>query len=293
MSMINTIQERLRIPALLLVAFSLIALAGCGKEAPGKSTITVTAFGIPEIVDPVSVPSVTAPTTKTQTYIVSVADSAGNPLNDIDVNFMGQFTNGQAIKFGGATGSVIGSMPLTLSTSQKTDNYGFMKFKVTAPYYAIGVQLLPPYDQKVLAGSGAGSLTDDTYSYTVTSVDFAGESTSLGLSSIILSGVTNTITLMGTGSVDLSWKRVTGASRYYVYAQTSTSGLGLLFFLDCDPNLGCSDPVTYTDNGSWWLSLDTSITPPSVNTTGLGLNGVKGTAQATSGTALSTFTINF
>jgi hypothetical protein len=281
-----------RLALLLFIAVSAIQLTACGPDvAPGNSIIKVEAFGDPIINGPTTNPSVTSTTTKTQTYRITLADETGLPMNDLDVNLLGQFTNGQSINFGGA----IGSAPVTLSTTKKTGDFGFLDFAIKIPYYAIGVQLLPPYNQTVLAGAGLGSLTDDTYHYTVTSVDLAGESTALPFMQIILSGVTNTITGAGTGSVDLSWKKVVGASRYYVYAynETTYTSIGALAFVDCDPVLGCTDPVTWTDDGSYWPP-NTLLTPPTTNTTGLGINGVKGTMQVTSGAAKATTqTIDF
>ena len=282
MSMIKTIQERLRIPARLLAAFSLIALAGCGTEAPGLSTVTVTAFGTPIIHDPVTVPTITSPTTKTQNYRVSVADSTGLPLNDIDVNFLGQFTNGQSINFGGA----VVSAPNSITVTRKTDDFGFLYFAVTAPYYAVGVQLSFPLNQTAIPSATGGNLADDTYFYQITSLDFAGETTAGGPISATVTNVTPT-TL--TGSVALSWAAVPGATSYNVYGSSTTNfpgAPGYLVTILCP----CPDPVTYTDTGQYFPQ---GPPPPAINTTGLGLNSVIGTAQATSGAALSTFSINF
>jgi hypothetical protein len=288
-----------RIVLLLFMAVAAIQITGCGPDvAPSGSTITVTAFGGPIINGPTTNPSFTSTTTKTQTFRISVADANSLPLNDMDVNFVGQFSSGQLIDFGGrwdlsggnasSSGGTVGTVsPQTLTITKKTDQFGFLDFDVSVPYYAVGVQLLPPYNQSALAGTNPGTLIDNAYSYVVTSVDLAGESTAFGPISIALSGVTNTTTGAGTGSVDLSWKKVSGASSYNIYAFSATSPtIGILFTLVCDPVAGCSDPVTATDNGSYWPQ-NTAFQPPVVNTTGLGLNGVKGTMQVTSGSSIA------
>ncbi|NTW59145.1 MAG: hypothetical protein HGA43_08255, partial [Nitrospirae bacterium] len=226
---------------LLFMAATAIQLTGCGPDAaPVGSKITVEAFGTPVLSgSPISNPSATATSAKTQHYLISVADAEGLPMNNIDVNLYGQFSNGQNIQFGGAIGSAPTNGSVTLTTTKQTDRFGFLDFAITVPYFAVGVQLQPPYNQTAQAGSGSGTLTDNIYFYTVTSLDLAGESTAFSAISIPLSGVTNTTTGMGTGSVDLSWKKIIGANRYNVYAYTATNPtIGLLFFLDCDPVAG-------------------------------------------------------
>ena len=80
MGMINTIQGATGLPALLLAAFSLLAFAGCGTEAPGLINDNRGQHLEPYNNNPITIPSVTATTTKTQNYRVSVADSTGLPL---------------------------------------------------------------------------------------------------------------------------------------------------------------------------------------------------------------------
>ena len=282
MGMINTLQERLRIPALLLAAFSLIALAGCGTEAPGLSTITVTPFGAPIILNPVTVPTPTSPTTKTQNYRVSVADSAGLPLNGIDVNFLGQFTNGQSINFGGA----IVSAPNSITVTRQTDDFGFLYFAITAPYYAIN-PIHVPYNQTAVGSATGGTLGDGTYFYTVTALDIIGGETEA--TAPVSAVVTNSTPTATDGSVSVSWAAVPGASSYMVYGRIAGSEGALINILN--PS---GDPLTWIDTGS-----NTPTTAPcfgtaaACNTTGLSLNSVIGTGQATSGAAFSTFSINF
>jgi hypothetical protein len=280
MGMINTIQERLRIAALLLAAFSLIALAGCGNttEAPNGSTITVAAEGIPVI----SNITVTASAYKTQYYRVTLADAAGLPLNDLDVHFVGQFTNGQSINFGGNIGSAPAApATLTLSSTQQTGDFGYLLFAVSAPYYSI-IPIHVPYNQTAVALPTGGGLPDGPYFYTITALDFAGETEATAPISATVSGATTTAG--STGSVTLSWQAVPGATSYNVYGR-GTPGVGLMVTI-LNPS---GDPVTFIDVGSY----TSGAAPPVTNTTGLSLNSVVGTAQATSGTAFETFSINF
>jgi hypothetical protein len=289
MNTIVKIRVICRLILLLIIGLMMSGLAACkgGTTAPFGSTITIEKSGDAIYSGPTD--TLHLDTTKSQKYRVTVLDPTGAPMDGVDVNFQGTFTNGQLITFGGSS---VGSAPNTLQSINTTAN-GLIYFLISAPYTAVGVKLLPPYDQTAVAGAGLGSLTDDTYHYVVTSLDKAGESTAYGPIQIVLSGVTDTTTGAGSGSVDLSWTKVAGASSYNVYAyndKTYTS-IGLLFRLDCPP-AGCSDPVTYTDNGSFWPP-DTGVIPPTTNTTGLGDNNVKGTMQATTGAAIATQDIDF
>jgi len=274
MSMINTIQERLRIPALLLVAFSLFTLAGCGSEATGKSTITVeTGILLPDM-------TTTASATKTQHYRVSVADSSGLLLNGIDVNFMAAFTSGTAIIFGSAP---TGTAPVTGLTTEKTGKWGLLDFTITVPYYVLKT-IQPPSGQIAVSSVTGGQLADGNYCYTVTALDFAGQTDALAANACAL--VTNTTTTIPLGSVTVSWQAVPGATGYKVYGRGVT---GLVKDLSGATTL--SPTVTWLDTGAAPLgSVDAASLS---NTTGLSRNSVIGTAQATSGTALSTFDINF
>jgi len=289
MSIRKTIQERLRIPALFVAALSVVALAGCGSEAPLGAKITVTPNGSPIITNP----SITASMTKTQQYRVDVADAAGLPMNDIYVDFMGQFTNGQSINFNGDIGSVpISAVPgvrpsVTLSSNQRTGPSGYAFIAVTAPYYATGVPLSFPLNQTALASATGGALPDGTYFYQITSLDIAGESTPGGPISATVTNVTPTTV---AGSIALSWAAVPGATSYNVYGRSTfvpwSGAIGYLVTIICP----CPDPVTYTDLGNFFPQAGP---PPGANTTGLSVNSIIGTARATAGSSLTTFSINF
>jgi hypothetical protein len=274
-----------RLALLLFMAVTAIQLTGCGPDAaPSGSTITVEKIGSPIIIGPILTnPTGTATTTKTQNYRVSVADPTGLPMNDIDVNFLGQFSNGQYINFGGA----IGTATITLATSQKTGDFGFLDFAITSPYYSIGNVLSFPSNQTAAPLPTDGNLPDGTYVYQITSLDFAGESTAGG---VISATVTNVTPTTATGSVTLTWKAVPGATKYNVYGNISPGAPGYLVTIDCSStSTPCPDPVTYTDIGQY----SPGATPPAANTTGVGLNSIVGTAQATSGAAIATFDISF
>lgn len=281
MNIQKTTEARVRITALLLAAVSLFVLAGCGTDAPFGTTITAEAFGVPVILNPVTTPTVTSPTTKTQSYRVFVADSTGLPLNDIDVHFLGQFTNGQNINFGGGA---LGTAPVTLTTTKKTDRFGYMLFDVSVPYYAL-TPIHVPYNQNVVPSSTGGTLADGTYCYTITAKDYAGETEATASMTAVVSGATDSVTLISTGSVAISWAAVPGATSYMVYGRTC-GGEGAMIEL-LNPT---GDPLTMTDTGAWPV---TATPPPGINTTGLSLNSVIGTAQVSSGAALATFSISF
>jgi len=289
MSIQKTIQGRLRVVVLVLVTVSLFALAGCGTDAPQGSTISVTAWGSPIITDVTN--TVTA--TKTQNYRVSVTDGAALPLNGIDVNILGQFTNGQSINFGGAVASVpTTSVPgaqvsVTLTTTQTTDNFGYVNFAISAPYYAV-TKIHVPYNQDATGSETGGQLTGaagggTTYYYTVTALDvLGGETEATAPVSALVSGATGSA--VTTGSATVTWQAVPGAVSYRIYGRTgpavSTALIDIL-----DPNA-----TSWTDTGS---ATEVGATVPSVNTTGLSLNSIVGSGQATTGPALATFSISF
>ena len=275
-----------RLAMLLFMVVATIQLTACGPDtAPSESKITVAAFGTPVILNPVTVPTITSPTTKTQYYQVTVTDPTGLPMNDIDVHFVGQFTNGQSINFGGAIGSAPTSTyytgSITLSATQKTDKFGYLLFAITAPYYAV-IPLHAPYNQTAVGSETGGTLANGAYFYTVTALDFAGETNATLPVSAVVTNITPTTQ---AGSVALSWQAVPGATSYRVYRGATALTLRSLVQI-LNPS---GDPVTFTDVGN-----PTGATaPPTANTSGLSLNSVLGTAQATSGSALSTFSINF
>jgi len=276
-----------RLVLLLFMAVAAIQLTACGPDtAPGGSAIDVKAEGDPII----SNLTITASASITQNYRVTLADKAGLPLNDLDVHLVGQFTNGQSISF---AGSAPGSVPIpvvpgapvsvTLSATQKTGDFGYLIFSITAPYYSLN-PLHSPYNQKAVGASIGGSLPDGIYYYTITAVDLLGETNATGTISATVSGATNTTTLVSSGSVALSWQAVPGATSYRIYRGATPLTLGLMINV-------LSPGVTFLDDGGNPPVLTSP--PPSTNTSGLNLNNIIGTGQATSGSALKTFDINF
>ncbi len=284
MRTLTDIGRALRIPVLLLTALALVSLVGCkgATDAPFGSTIAIEPYGSAVYSGPTTT-FFKDTTTKTQTYRVTVLDADGQPMDGIDVNFLGQFTNGQSILFSSSSGTA----PITLHATDTAKN-GILFFDITAPFYAQGTQLNPPLNQKALVGTQPGVLVADTYFYQITSVDFGGECPPAAPISVVISGATT------TGSVDLSWAKVAGATDYNVYGANSAAPttFELLFTVICPPT-GCSDPVTITDFGNTWATKAGKPIPPTTNTTGLSLNDILGTMQATSGSALATQSINF
>jgi len=270
MGMITTRQLRLRGIALLLAGVSLIALAGCGKgdtKAPFGSKIEVVPFGAAMISGGTN--TTDTGTTKTQSYRVTVVDPDGLPMDGVDVDLVGQFTSGASINFGGI---VTGSAPISLSSTDHTVN-GVLFFDVTAPYFNLNAPPLGfPFNQTAAGSSTGGTLMPGTYFYTVTTVDFKGESNAATPYSAIVTGATPTST---EGSVVLTWAAVPGAVAYRVYGRTFGA---VSLMVEVSPG----SATTFTDNGSY---TPTGITPPATDGTGFSLNSIKGTLQASTGFA--------
>lgn len=278
MGTIVKIKKLSRMSVLLLVAFSVIVLSGCGNSGtpPPGVTLTITQIGNPII----SNLTTTASATKTQNYRASVADSNGLPLSGVSVDLVGQFTNGVNINFGGVIGTT--PAPITLSTTQKTDDSGFLPFAISVPYFAQGVKLQPPMNQTATGSATGGILAGGTYFYTVTALDFAGETDAVPPYSALVTAPTTSL----VGSVALSWQAVPGATSYNVYGRISGSE-SLMVTVLCP----CPDPVTFVDTGSY---TPTGTPPPVTNTTGISLNSVKGSFYATTGNVIATSTtVNF
>jgi hypothetical protein len=275
MIMAVNIRTIFRLSVLLFIACAVIQLAGCkgATSAPAGSKITLETFGSPIF----SNLTTTAIASKTQNYRVTVVDAGGNPLNGIDVDFMGQFTNGVSIVFGGPTGSA----PATLSTTKTTDDFGYLIFPITATYYAIS-PIHVPYNQTATGSPTGGQLDNGTYFYTVTALDYAGETEATASISAVVTGQTST---SQTGSVTVSWQAVPGATSYRIYGRISGSVGAMITLLN--PS---GDPLTWVDTGS---ATPTSTSPPITNTTGLSLNSVVGTIIATTGSAIDTLDVSF
>jgi hypothetical protein len=276
MDMIVKMKKLLRMSVLLLIAISVILLTGCGKEGtpPPGTALTITQLGDPIITNL----TITASATKTQQYRVSAAGADSIPLSGINVDLFGQFTNGVVIDFGGATGSA----PTTLSAAQKTDDFGFFTFEITAPYFNQGPQIHVPYNQTATGSATGGTLAGGTYFYTVTALDFQGETEATMPFSAIVSAPTTSL----VGSVTVSWQAVPGATSYNIYGRTAGS-IGLMITI-LNPT---GDPLTWVDTGS---ATPSGTSPPTKNTTGLSLNSIKGSFFATAGSAISaTTTVDF
>jgi hypothetical protein len=249
-----------RISLVLLVIGSIAMLvAGCKgqAEAPFGSTIEISAFGAPEITNPVSTPTLTAITAKTQKYLVTVLDPDGLPLNGAAVNFYGVLTSGKNVDFDGK----IGSAPDTIFVIKPTDDFGFLFLNVTTSYYKFEA-IHVPYNQAAVGVPDGGQLPDGTYCYTVTALDYAGETNATASVSAIVSG---TSTTSPSGMVTVSWQAVPGASSYRVYGRTCGTERALIDILS----------------------------PPVGNTTGLSLNAVRGSIYATTGAASAQTDMNF
>jgi hypothetical protein len=274
-----------RVVIVLCMIFATIQITACKGDtsAPLESTITLETFGSPVITNL----SVTAEARKTQSYRVSVADGTGAPLNGIDVDFLGQFTAGDNMLFGGVTGTA----PVTLSVTKTTDDFGFINFQISVPYYTYR-QLHIPYNQSAIGSTTGGQLRDDTYRYTITALDAIGGETNASASVAAL--VSGTSVTTPTGSVTLSWAAVPGAASYRIYGNggdvygLGPASVGLMVTI-LNPS---GDPITFLDMGTY--TPDPFSTPPATNGSGLSLNSVKGSVIATSGSVISdTLGINF
>jgi hypothetical protein len=110
-----------------------------------------------------------------------------------------------------------------------------------------------------------GSLAAATYSYKITSLTETGES---------VPSAAVTATLDNSGSVELSWTKVEGATGYRIYGRTS-SGTKQLYTVDDPDILTFTDDGTITPNGKVPAG-DSGITTP----TGLTCTPVSGTLDA-------------
>ena len=268
MAMIVKIKKLSRMSVLLLIAFAAMVFSGCGPSGtpPPGATVTIAQIGDPIV----SNLTITASASKTQNYRVSVADADGLPLKGVNVDFTGQFTNGVNINFGGP----IGSAPITLFSTAETGDFGFLTFSITAPYFNQGPQIHVPFNQTAVGAATGGTLAGGTYFYTVTALDFQGETEATMPISAIVSAPTTSL----VGSVTVSWQAVPGARAYNVYGRSSGS-IGLMVTI-LSPST-----VTFLDTGS---ATPNATPPPTANTTGLSLNNVIGTFNATTGTAIAT-----
>jgi hypothetical protein len=271
MDMIVKIKKLLRMSVLFLIAISVILLTGCGKAGtpPPGAALTIATYA-----ENHSAPGSTTDI-KTETYRVTVADSDGTPLEGVDVDIQALFTTGDNINFNGSGGTF---------TSVTTGNFGFTTFFISAPTYSIGPLATPSLESLTPSASG-GNLNAGTFKYGVTATDAAtpaGETT--------ISNILTTTTSTTGSSVTITWKAVPRASGYNVYGDEGTPTLGKLTVSPLDASKVC-DALTlvcsFTDQGG-----GVGAAPPSSNSSGLGLNPVKGTLTATAGALLTTLDIS-
>ncbi len=265
-TMIDTV-KRLRFLVLLISIVSLLALVGCGnsKEAPFGATMTIT-----EIIKSSGTP--TTGTTEATTYRVSVVDAAGLPMANIDVDLLGGFTSGDRINMNGSIGSV-GLSPLVLASKITLNNSGYQDFTVSAPTITAR-PIFPPALGSGSGISGGGSLINGTYNYAVTALDVVGgETNAAGVFSVVLSDGTS------TQGVHITWPATVGAAGYNVYGRTgATPGVLSLLASNITGTTGYNDSGAAAIGGA----------PPASNTTGVAVNTVTGSIQATSGSLIET-----
>jgi hypothetical protein len=111
--------------------------------------------------------------------------------------------------------------------------------------------LAPPPDLFLQPGTSGGSLAGATYAYQVTAVSDNGETTALPAQSVAVTGP--------TGSVTLTWTRVSATATYNVYGRSAGS-IGKLAMVG---PFGAGEQPMYTDTGL--ATPDPAITPPPAN----------------------------
>ena len=262
---------------LLLIAFSIIVLSGCGKSGtpPPGAVLTITQGNL------ITIGSGTTGTS-TQNVRVSVFDAAGNPLDGVNVDLIATFTTGDSILFSGTTGTA----PVTFFSNVTTERFGFVDVAISAPAAiqkflaaVAGLGATP-------AATGGNLLNAVTYSYKVTAVDtVGGETDAPNTVSALVS--TPSCTVTNCGNVKITWSAVTGAAGYKVYGD---GGLGGLFGLLTSSKLGATT-LTFIDTGSPAPAFGTN--PPSSNGAGVSINAVAGTITGTSGSLVSSLAVAF
>lgn len=94
--------------------------------------------------------------------------------------------------------------------------------------------LSAPVQSDTTPSDSGGFMATGTYYYEITATDFHGETTASNEKSAAVTGP--------TGSVDLAWGEVTGATGYKIYRGTSASGENILV-----ATIGSGATTTYTD----------------------------------------------
>jgi hypothetical protein len=270
MGMIDSIQERLRVPVLLLGAISMVVFAGCkgAKDAPFGSTVTIERMAYihnsPQILD-----------TSWERWRVSVADPNGLPLNGIEVTLDALIGQGQDVTINGA----VGSAGDELVTKLTMGDGGYQDFLITASTQAISPIGFPD-PVSAVAGVNGGTLPDGTYAYIVSAVDaVGGEAVSNETTPVIISNATTS-----ADSVTVTWTDVPGAAAYNVYGRTSGAE-GLLYTAPATTTM-------WTDKGT---PASPGASPPlsGTNTTGVASNIVKAVIGASTGATTAVGTVDF
>jgi hypothetical protein len=266
MSMIIAIGERCRVTVVVVLAvtLSMLALAGCGTDAPFGSTMTIAAVG------GVFSTGTTSADSKWQVYRVSMLDSSSQPMNGIEVSLFGQFNAGYLVNMNGNTGTA----PVQLSSTITIGSEGFKDFTVSAPSITMR-SLSAPTGGSAAAVPNGGSLPNGTYNFQVTALDtVGGETTASPTISAVLSDGTS------TQGIAVSWSAVTGAASYNLYR--TSAPIGLVSNVVTGTTYTVSNPGTIA-----------TTTPPLSNSTGIAVNTVSGSITATSGSLLQSTTVAF
>lgn len=118
-------------------------------------------------------------------------------------------------------------------------------------YQGVPAQLSAPTLNTIATATTGGTLAAQQWNFAVSSVDAAGNETTVSPELYVTStGTTSTVTV--------TWFAASGAAQYKIYRRSPVSGapLGLVATVS-------SGPLTYTD-----VNITTTTNPPSVNGTG-------------------------
>lgn len=277
---VKIIKKPSRMSVLLLIAFSVIVLSGCGKPGtpPPGATLTIDTNGGLVHSAPTSTSDIT-----TQYYRVTVVDAGGIPLQGVKVDIQGSFTTGDNITLNNDFGP---ASPQALGTSVKTGDFGFALFPISAPTFSFGT-LTPPVATVATALASGGTVTIGTFTYGVTATDAATPPVETTISNLVSATTTTT-----GSSITITWIAVSRASGYFVYGDGGTM-TGNLFKLTVTPQSASSvcNALTLVCSFTDKTGLTGASPPPVVNNSGQGLNPVTGTLTGTTGPLLTTLDI--
>jgi hypothetical protein len=281
MAMKVNIKKLSRMSVLLLIAFSVIALSGCGKPGtpPPGATLTIDTNGGPDHTAPLSPTDIT-----TQWYRVTVVDASGIPLQGVTLDIQGSFKTGDNITLNNDVGS---TSPQALGTIVRTGTFGFALIPISAPTFSFGT-LTPPVATGATALASGGTITSiGTFAYGVTATDAATPPVETTISNIVSATTTTTI----GSSITITWNAVSRASGYFVYGDGGTGGsLFKLFVVPMSSSSVCN-ALTLVCSFTDTTGLTGASPPPSTNLSGQGLNPVTGTLTVTTGALLTTLDI--